>query len=98
MLSFHLHAIAEDLSSDYDAIKTTIENYFEGFKHGDRARLEKAFAVPNAHMKGYIKDKNGRLIEVSRPINEVIDDWVSRDPSPDFKGPPTRRSEVLAVS
>ena len=86
LLTLSSHTTAEEISNDYDAIKTTIDNYFQGFKHGDRARLEKAFAVPNAHMKGYIKGKNGQLTEVSRPINEVIDDWVSRDPSPDFKG------------
>ncbi|MEM7466363.1 MAG: nuclear transport factor 2 family protein, partial [Pseudomonadota bacterium] len=77
-------ATAENID-DYDAIKSTIENYFEGFKHGDRARLEKAFDVPNAHMKGYVKDENGALVEVSRPMNEVIDDWVSRDPRPNFQ-------------
>jgi len=71
---------------DYDAIKTTINNYFDGFRLGDRAKLEKAFAVPYAHMKGYITGEDGKLVEVSRPMNEVIDDWVSRDPSPDFKG------------
>ena len=74
------------VSDDYDAIKITIANYFEGFKHGDRSRLEQAFTIPNAHMKGYIKDDNGVLVEISRPINEVIDDWVSRKPSPNFKG------------
>ncbi len=77
---------AHATEDDYDAIKTTIENYFDGFRFGDREKLEKAFAVPFAHMKGYIKGDGGKLVEVSRPMNEVIDDWVSRDPSPDFKG------------
>ncbi|MGR8946750.1 MAG: nuclear transport factor 2 family protein [Gammaproteobacteria bacterium] len=90
MISFLLGSFslvtAQDMNNDYDAIKITIENYFEGFKHGDRARLEKAFAVPYAHMKGYIKDANGQLVEVSRAMNEVIDDWVSRDPNPNFQG------------
>ena len=71
---------------DYDAIKATIDNYFDGFRFGDREKLEKAFAVPFAHMKGYIKGEDGSLVEVSRPMNEVIDDWVSRKPSPHFKG------------
>lgn len=79
-------ATADQNIDDYDAIKTTINHYFEGLKHGDRARLEKAFAVANGHMKGYIKGDDGQLMEVSRPMTEVIDDWVSRDPSPDFKG------------
>lgn len=77
---------AENSQDDYDAIKTTIEHYFEGLKHGDRARLEKAFAVAHAHMKGYIKDEAGQLVVSSRPMKEVIDDWVSREPRPDFKG------------
>lgn len=77
---------AQTSDDDYDAIKLTIENYFDGFRFGDRERLEKAFAVPYAHMKGYITGEDGKLVEVSRPMNEVIDDWVARDPSPDFKG------------
>ena len=75
-----------DDMSDYDAIKTTIYNYFDGIRHADRARLEKAFAVDAGHMKGYLKGKDGSWDLSVRPMNEVIDDWASRDPSPDMQG------------
>jgi hypothetical protein len=79
-------AQADEPTSDYDAIRATIGNYFDGLRLADRERLEKAFAVDVAHMKGYIKDANGTLVESSRPMNEVIDDWVARDPNPDLRG------------
>ena len=79
-------AQADEATSDYDAIKTTIGNYFDGLRLADRERLEKAFAVDVGHMKGYIKDASGKLVESSRPMSEVIDDWVARDPNPDLRG------------
>lgn len=79
-------ASADESSTDYDAIKVTIENYFEGLKFADRARLESAFAVEYAHMKGYIKNEQGQLVESSRPMNEVIDEWVAREPNPALQG------------
>lgn len=72
--------------SDYDAIKTTIFNYFDGIRHADRARLEKAFAVDAGHMKGYLQNAEGEWELSVRPMNEVIDDWSSRKPSPDMRG------------
>ena len=78
-------AQGEDMS-DHDAIKTTIFDYFEGLKNADRARLEKAFAVDAGHMKGYLKGKDGKYELSVRPMNEVIDDWASRDPNPDMQG------------
>ncbi|MFT4561633.1 MAG: hypothetical protein ACI9BW_001374 [Gammaproteobacteria bacterium] len=79
-------AQADQSTSDYDLIKTTIGNYFDGLRLADRARLEQAFAVEYAHMKGYIKDTDGNLVESSRPMNEVIDEWVARDPNPALQG------------
>lgn len=72
--------------SDIDAIKSTIYDYFEGLKSNDRARLERAFAVDAGHMKGYLKGKDGSYTLSTRPMDEVIDDWSSRDPSPDLEG------------
>jgi len=74
------------MTSDYDAISTTIFNYFEGFKTADRERLEAAFAVDVCHMKAYIRDKEGKLQLSSRPMNEVINGWVKRAPAPDMQG------------
>ena len=77
---------ADESSTDHDAIKETIGNYFDGLKLADRSRLESAFAVEYAHMKGYVKNKQGQLVESSRPMNEVIDEWVARAPNPALKG------------
>ena len=77
---------ANDSVSDYDAIKVTIENYFNGLRQADRAQLEAAFAVEFAHMKGYIKNSDGKLVESSRPMTEVIDEWVAREPNPALQG------------
>ncbi len=77
---------ADESITDHDAIKETIGNYFDGLRLADRSRLEAAFAVEYAHMKGYVKNKQGQLVESSRPMNEVIDEWVARDPNPDLKG------------
>jgi hypothetical protein len=85
-LGANLMAQADETVSDYDLIKTTIGHYFDGLRLADRARLERAFAVEYAHMKGYIKDANGKLVESSRPMNEVIDEWVAREPNPALKG------------
>jgi hypothetical protein len=64
---------------DYDAIKETIYHYFEGYQTKDRGRLERAFAVDIAHIKGYAKNKDGDLELWSLPMKEMIDIWVSDD-------------------
>ena len=74
------------MPSDYDAISTTLFNYFEGLKMADRTRLEAAFAVDVGHMKGYVRDKAGTLQLTSRPIDEVIDGWAKRTPTPEMQG------------
>jgi hypothetical protein len=48
--------------------------------------MEAAFAVDVGHMKGYIKDKDGKLQLTSRPMQEVIESWTKRDPAPEMKG------------
>ena len=35
-------------------------------------------------MKGYIKDEDGNLQLTSRPMADVIDDWVGRDVDADM--------------
>ncbi len=74
------------MSSDYDEIETTIFNYFDGIKEVSRERLEAAFAVDVAHMKGYVRDKDGTPQLSSRPMREVIDGWLKRVPAPEMQG------------
>ena len=78
--------------TDYDAIKTTIFDYFDGIRLADRARLERAFAVDAGHMKGYLKNKDGKFDLSVRPMDEVINDWAAREPKPEMKG------EILAIN
>lgn len=78
--------------SDYDRIKATIFDYFDGIRLADRARLESAFAVDAGHMKGYLKDKDGTMSLSVRPMSEVIDDWAGRAPKPEMRG------EILAIN
>ncbi len=72
--------------SDYEGIKAALDDYFDGLRLADRQRLERAFAVEHAHMKGYIKDAQGTPVESSRPMAEVIDEWVAREPNPALTG------------
>jgi len=67
---------------DYDAIKEIIYHYFDGSKTKDRTRLERAFAVDIAHIKGYSKNESGDLELWSLPIKDMIDIWVSDDAPP----------------
>lgn len=68
--------------SDYDAIKETLFNYFNGYKTKDRALLEKAFVVDIANMMGYMKNDRGELELLNWPMGEIINTWVSPDYSP----------------
>lgn len=82
-----------DPASEIRAIEETLANYFEGYRNRDRARLEKAFAVPAAHMKGYARNAEGELELVTWPITEIIDYWLSNEPNPKIT-----YGKVLAVN
>jgi hypothetical protein len=71
---------------DYDAIRDTIFDYFDGVRLADRKRLEQAFAVDAGHMKGYLKGADGTWTLSVRPMREVIDDWAGRTPKPEMQG------------
>jgi hypothetical protein len=75
-----------DGMSDYDAIKTTIFDYFDGIRLADRERLERAFAADAGHMKGYLKGDDGRYTLSVRPMPEVISEWAARTPKPEMQG------------
>ena len=46
---------------DYDAIEETVFHYFEGYRTKNRERLERAFVVEIANMKGYMKNEQGGI-------------------------------------
>jgi hypothetical protein len=67
--------------NDYDLIKETISDYFEGYMTKDRARLEKAFCLGIATMVGYWKNAEGNHELFSSSIDDDIDEWVSPEHS-----------------
>ena len=79
--------------SDYDEIKEVVFDYFDGYKSKDRTRLERAFAVDIANMMGYWKNEDGALELFSRPMRELIEEWVSPEYEPyEFAG-----GKILAI-
>lgn len=81
-----MSASAQSPRNDYDAIKDTIFDYFDGVRLADRNRLERAFAVDAGHMKGYLAGADGQFALSVRPMREVIDDWATRTPKPEMRG------------
>jgi hypothetical protein len=67
---------------DYDAIEETIFHYFEGYRTKNRERLERAFVVEIANMKGYMKNEQGELELIDMPYKELIEAWTSPDFTP----------------
>jgi hypothetical protein len=67
--------------NDYELIKETIFDYFEGYMTKDRGRLEKAFNVNVANMVGYWKNPEGEQELIFISMKEEIDDWVSPEHS-----------------
>ena len=63
--------------NDYDLIRETISDYFEGYMTKDRKRLEKAFCLGIATMVAYWKNEEGIQELASSSIEDEIDDWVS---------------------
>jgi len=80
-------ALAQEAPSDYDAIRATVFDYFDGIREADRERLERAFILDQAHMKSYIRNYKGELVEGAVPITEVIDnEWAVGDGRPELEG------------
>lgn len=68
--------------NDYEAIQTTLFNYFDGYTSKDRAKLESAFELNVARMIGYWSTEGGEYELFSVPIAELIEKWVDPDFQP----------------
>ena len=79
--------------SDFDAIKETLFDYFNGYQAKDRALLENAFAVEIANLMGYMKNDKGELELFTIPLTELIETWVAPDYSPHKFG----EGRILAI-
>ena len=87
VMAFGTSVSAEGTHSDYEAISATIFDYFDGIREADRERLERAFLLDQAHMKSYIRNAEGELVEGAVPITEVIDgEWAVGEGRPELQG------------
>ena len=68
--------------NDYQAIQATVFHYCEGYRHKDRGRLEKAFALSIANIMEYIYGQDGNLKTLVISMREAIDEWVAPDYTP----------------
>ena len=68
---------------DYSAIEATVFNYFDGYKAGDRARLNRAFDLKTGRMMTAQKQEDGSDAMTVWPITDVIDGWVKKGPRTD---------------
>ena len=67
--------------NDYDLIKQTISDYFEGYMAKDRERLESAFCLGVATMVGFWRNEDGKQELFSSSIDDEINEWVSPEHS-----------------
>ena len=65
--------------TDHEAVKDTVLNYYEGYLHKDRFRLEKAFALEVANMQGYIEKDQGKRVLFSMTMSDAINEWTASD-------------------
>lgn len=71
-----------DNMNDYDLIKETIDDYFEGYMTKDRERLERSFCLGIATMVGYWKNEEGKQELFSSSIVDEIKEFLSPDHTP----------------
>jgi hypothetical protein len=79
---------------DYDAIEETVFHYFEGYQTQNRERLERAFVVEIANMKGYMKNEQGELELIDIPYKDLIEKWTR----PDYKPIEFSEGRVLSIN
>ena len=68
--------------NDYDLIKETIDDYFEGYMTKDRERLERCFCSGIATMVGYWKNENGEQELFSSSLDDDIEEFLSPEHTP----------------
>lgn len=76
-LSFSLSA--QEKSTDLQQVKTTIENYFEGYIYRDITKLRQAFDTKNGAMKVVIKTKDGLESSENEFFKDLIPKWAARE-------------------
>ena len=75
-----LITLADGANNNDKEIRDVIELYFKGAATSEAHYFEKAFDVPNAHMKYVWKDESGKESVKIVPIADAIKGWTSRPP------------------
>lgn len=78
-----LSALAQE-AGDLEAIRATVDHYFEGTREGNRAKLGKAFIESTIHMQ-FLTQKEGKDVIQTWTHEEVLDD-LSSNPDASLKG------------
>ena len=79
ILIFTIAAHAQEKSDEKELIKTTIENYFNGYMQSDEAMLLKAFDTENGAMKIISDGDEGNEMAENIPFKELVQRWSSRE-------------------
>lgn len=81
VLSMQL-GFGQEKADDLAAVKTSVENYFQGYIHRDQARLELAFDTENGTMKLPATTEAGEEGFENGYFKDIIPKWGSREKLP----------------
>jgi len=93
-MRFYNNKKESNAMGDYELIRETIFDYFEGYMTKDRGRLEKAINVDVANMVGYMKNAEGKPELFSDSMKDDIDQWVS----PEYSTFPFGEGHITSVN
>ncbi len=74
-----LPGFSQENADDLAMVKTSVENYFQGYIHRDQARLERAFDTENGTMKLPSTNEAGEEEFENGYFKEIIPKWGSRE-------------------
>ena len=73
-------------ASDRTAVEDAVMSYLRGFEQADGEKLEQAFWVEQAHVKGLTTADSGEPVIGSWEMGPVIERWATREPRPAMTG------------
>lgn len=81
VVSIHT-GLAQDKVDELSLVKTSVENYFQGYIHRDLARLELAFDTENGTMKLPYQTESGEQGFKNGYFKEIVPKWGNREKLP----------------
>ncbi len=73
-------------ASERPAVEEAVMSYLRGFERADGEKLERAFWVEQAHVKGMTATHGGESVVGSWEMGPVIEKWATREPRPAMTG------------